>query len=287
MGDRMKIIFLLGIIYISSINAGKAWQIEIQNPATPVIKGIVLFDFYANLFILTILTFIFFWLFYESFKDGFKFFKFFKNLNIQGMSNSTLLEFIWTILLSFILLIVAISSITLLHSIEESVQPQLHSLNIVKSDHTQHLQLLNEEDSIQQYLKPLSMIRSLDSPVNSKVVPTTISWEQLQYETFEKVEFSLPTFKKIGIDQIQAREVFWGQSIVTARVVGINAAGTKSIEIIRVTCFVGAEYTKGTVLPKNMPEGFMIHTWDKGSHHAHLEGSSGNYRAVIACEFDF
>nr|YP_010455079.1 cytochrome c oxidase subunit 2 [Vischeria punctata]AML60713.1 cytochrome c oxidase subunit 2 [Vischeria sp. CAUP Q 202]UUA03915.1 cytochrome c oxidase subunit 2 [Vischeria punctata] len=126
----MKIIFLLGIVFynisnISLADAAKAWQIGFQDPATPVMEGIIDFHNHLMIFIVPIMIFVM-WLLYKSLK-------YYAQNNTapssifydQYFSHSTLLEVVWTILPAFVLMAIAVPSFALLYSMEESVQPSL------------------------------------------------------------------------------------------------------------------------------------------------------------------
>nr|YP_009579060.1 cytochrome c oxidase subunit 2 [Vischeria stellata]QBK36847.1 cytochrome c oxidase subunit 2 [Vischeria stellata] len=126
----MKIIFLLGIIFynknnISITDAAKAWQIGFQDPATPVMEGIIDFHNHLMIFIVPIMIFVM-WLLYKSLKY------YAQSNNTQSsiiydqyFSHSTLLEVVWTILPAFVLMAIAVPSFALLYSMEESIQPSL------------------------------------------------------------------------------------------------------------------------------------------------------------------
>lgn len=93
------------------------WQVLFQDPATPVMEGII--EFHHD--VMFLLVFIVFFVLYmlaaavTSFSGG--------SGNRNVFSHNTLLEVVWTILPSLVLLFVAFPSFALLYSIDELVNP--------------------------------------------------------------------------------------------------------------------------------------------------------------------
>lgn len=100
--------------YLAYCDAAEAWQISIQDPATPAAEGIFFFHNYLMFFLIVIGVFVF-WLLYSAFKSSQK--------KYSNFSHSSILEIIWTIIPAFILLILAIPSFTLLYSLDELSNP--------------------------------------------------------------------------------------------------------------------------------------------------------------------
>ena len=102
---------------VSFLDASSRWQLLFQDPATPVMEGII--EFHHD--VMFLLVFIVFFVLYmlsaavvqftnpASARDTF--------------SHNTLLEVVWTVLPSLVLLVVAFPSFALLYSIDELVNP--------------------------------------------------------------------------------------------------------------------------------------------------------------------
>jgi len=96
-------------------DVAEAWQINIQDPATPIAEGMFFFHNYIMFFLITIGIFVI-WLLYAALKSTNYYSKF---------SHSSLLEIVWTIIPAFLLLLLAIPSFTLLYSLDELSEPLL------------------------------------------------------------------------------------------------------------------------------------------------------------------
>jgi cytochrome c oxidase subunit 2 len=102
------------------LDASTAWQIGIQDPATPVIAGIIHFHNHLMFFLVLIASLVV-WLLYRTIY----FFEASVHPESSRFTHSTPLEVVWTITPALILLIIALPSFTLLYSIEEIIAPSL------------------------------------------------------------------------------------------------------------------------------------------------------------------
>lgn len=96
------------------------WQISFQDPATPVMEGIIVLH-HDLLFILAIIGFAVGWilakttyLFYHK-----------KHPLASQITHGTTIEIVWTITPSLILMIIAVPSFALLYSIDEVIDPSV------------------------------------------------------------------------------------------------------------------------------------------------------------------
>jgi len=112
--------FFFNKFILTFCDAAEAWQIGIQDPATPVAEGMILFHDYLAFFLVFIGVFVF-WLLYTIIE------KFNEKANPKPLvfTHSSVLEIVWTIIPAIILIFVAIPSFTLLYSIDEIIEPQL------------------------------------------------------------------------------------------------------------------------------------------------------------------
>jgi len=109
-------------------------QIAFQNPATPIMEGIIDLHHGIFFFLILILTQVL-WMFYIIFLRGSHEWKyphwnhieiFRKNyLTLNNLVHGTVLEIIWTITPSIILMLIAVPSFALLYSIDEIIDPEV------------------------------------------------------------------------------------------------------------------------------------------------------------------
>lgn len=124
----MKILVVLGFFFfhLSQNDAARFWQLGFQDPATPIMEGIVDFHNHIMAFLIPVGIFVI-WLLYRCLA----YYSYSGNLRSslsyydEYFTHSTVLEVVWTILPAFILMIIAVPSFALLYSMEESIQPSL------------------------------------------------------------------------------------------------------------------------------------------------------------------
>jgi cytochrome c oxidase subunit 2 len=98
------------------MDLAEPWQIGFQDPATPVLEGII--DFHNDLMVLlTVIGIAVFWVI------GRAWVLFEENPTPSQVVHGTTLEMIWTIIPAVILMFVAVPSFALLYSIDEILDP--------------------------------------------------------------------------------------------------------------------------------------------------------------------
>jgi cytochrome c oxidase subunit 2 len=106
-------------------DSSTAWQISFQDPATPVMEGIINLHHDLMFFI----TFIFFFVLIVMVRTLYYFTGVVSNTSNNSYSrhivHGTAIEIIWTVLPSLILVVVALPSFALLYSIDEIIEPSL------------------------------------------------------------------------------------------------------------------------------------------------------------------
>jgi len=105
---------------ISFCDVPERWQLGIQDPATPVAEGMIMFHDYLTFFLVFIGTFVFWMLTHiiQTYNDN-------VSKTPVIFTHSSLLEIIWTIIPAVILVFIAVPSFTLLYSIDEVIFPKL------------------------------------------------------------------------------------------------------------------------------------------------------------------
>ena len=112
-----------GIIRANLFSSSSPWQMFFQDSASPVMEGII--NLHHDL--MFFLTFIFFFVLVVLGRTLYYFQYSSTNDDIQSRSvvHGTLIELIWTIVPSLILIVVALPSFALLYSIDEVIDPSL------------------------------------------------------------------------------------------------------------------------------------------------------------------
>lgn len=106
--------------FITYCDAPEPWQTGIQDPATPVLEGIIYFHNYLMFFLILIAVFVF-WMLYFVLTN------FNKDVHPvpEKFTHHSLLEIVWTLIPAVILLFIAVPSFALLYSLDESIDPNL------------------------------------------------------------------------------------------------------------------------------------------------------------------
>lgn len=112
--------YFLNLFPIINADAAGPWQLGFQDPATPVMEGIINFHNDIMFFIILIAIFVSYllgrciYLFDEK-----------KSITSSNVVHGTTLEIIWTITPAIILMVIAIPSFSLLYSIDEIIDPSV------------------------------------------------------------------------------------------------------------------------------------------------------------------
>jgi cytochrome c oxidase subunit 2 len=115
-----KLTSLLILCQISFSDAARPWQMDLQDPATPIMEGIVNFHNHIMFFITVIVVFVSWlmvrciYLFDES-----------VNTKAEKWTHSTVLEIVWTLVPAVVLMMIAVPSFALLYSMDEIIDPAI------------------------------------------------------------------------------------------------------------------------------------------------------------------
>ncbi len=110
----------------SCLDSPEPWQLGFQDPASPIMQGIIELHHDLFFFLIVILGF-FLWL---LFKVIVNFNSFSNKIITKTINYGTLIEIVWTIVPALILVLVAVPSFTLLYSMDEIIDPML-SLKVI------------------------------------------------------------------------------------------------------------------------------------------------------------
>lgn len=96
------------------------WQLGFQDPATPIMEGIINLHHDLMFFLCVISVFVTWMLFRTLWHFSYK-----RNIMPSSLTHGTLIEMVWTITPAFILLIIAIPSFSLLYAMDEVISPAI------------------------------------------------------------------------------------------------------------------------------------------------------------------
>jgi len=112
-----------------------AWDINFQDPATPIAEHIIQIHNYVFFFLTVVLIFViyhmyrillsFWWIIPDNAKYTNKDFTVIKELSSLRFTHNTVIEIIWTIIPSLILVAIAIPSFGLLYSMDDVIDPDM------------------------------------------------------------------------------------------------------------------------------------------------------------------
>lgn len=117
------ILMLMAILPESAVanaDAARPWQLFFQDPATPIMEGIITFHNHIMFFITVIVIFVS-WLMGRCvyiFEET-------KHPKAEKWTHSTTLEIVWTLVPALILMIIAVPSFALLFSMDEIIDPAI------------------------------------------------------------------------------------------------------------------------------------------------------------------
>jgi len=108
------------LLLLSYCDAPESWQFGLQDPATPIVEGMLFFHNYLMLFLIVIGFFVC-WMLIRVIK----LFNEISNKSPKIFNHSSFLEIIWTIFPAVILAFIALPSFNLLYSLDELVKTSL------------------------------------------------------------------------------------------------------------------------------------------------------------------
>jgi len=106
--------------YIVLSDAAENWQLSFQDPATPIMEGIVNLHHDLMFFVCVISVFVT-WMLFRTLWH----FNAVQNAVPSMLTHGTLIEMVWTITPAFILLIIAVPSFSLLYAMDEVISPAI------------------------------------------------------------------------------------------------------------------------------------------------------------------
>jgi len=113
---------LYNFFFVSRIlcDAPESWQLGFQDPATPIMEGIINLHHDLMFFICVISVFVT-WMLFRTLC----YFSFEQNLVPSSLTHGTLIEMVWTVTPAVILLVIAIPSFSLLYAMDEVISPSI------------------------------------------------------------------------------------------------------------------------------------------------------------------
>jgi cytochrome c oxidase subunit 2 len=115
---NILISFLICIPFVAFNDAPEAWQLGFQDPATPIMQGIIDLHHDIVFFLVVIIVFVMWMIIRTLYHFHYK-----KNPIPEKIIHGTVIEIAWTITPSVVLVLIAIPSFALLYSLDEVVDP--------------------------------------------------------------------------------------------------------------------------------------------------------------------
>jgi cytochrome c oxidase subunit 2 len=181
---------------ISFLDAPIDYQLGLQDPATPIMEGIINFHNHIMFFMVGIGCFTF-WLIFRCltlFADTKE-----NEHTIENFTHSTELEIVWTIVPAIILMLIAVPSFTLLYSMDEMIDPSVTFKTIGHQwywsyEYSNHFGMHIQFDSymVPENALPLGSFRLLEVD-NSAVLPANKSIRMLVTSTDVLHSWAVPS----------------------------------------------------------------------------------------------
>ena len=117
----LSIVAMVGLTFVTGpayMDFATPWQMLFQDPATPVMEGIIYLH-HDIMFVLIIIGVSVFWVQARTMY----LFEHSRNPNPSNLTHATLLEIVWTVTPAGILVLIAVPSLALLYSLEQVVDP--------------------------------------------------------------------------------------------------------------------------------------------------------------------
>nr|YP_009317581.1 cytochrome c oxidase subunit 2 [Pterocladiella media]AOX49033.1 cytochrome c oxidase subunit 2 [Pterocladiella media] len=118
----LKLLTLISLLFPAKglSDSAENWQLGFQDPATPIMEGIINLHHDLMFFICVISIFVT-WMLFRTLWH----FNSHQNKNPSSLSHGMLIEIIWTVTPAIILLVIAIPSFSLLYAMDEIISPAI------------------------------------------------------------------------------------------------------------------------------------------------------------------
>ena len=117
---KYLILFFSFLPAVGLSDSPENWQLGFQDPATPIMEGIINLHHDLMFFVCVISIFVT-WMLARTLWH----FSYSQNKNPSSLSHGTLIEIIWTVTPAIILLVIAIPSFSLLYAMDEIISPAI------------------------------------------------------------------------------------------------------------------------------------------------------------------
>ena len=108
------------MLFYTKLDMAEPWQINLQDPATPIMEGIIHFHNDLMFYLILIVIFIL-WMLTRCIY----FFNNSNNHKVDNFVHGTTIEIIWTTIPAILLFMIAIPSFALLYSMDEIIDPEI------------------------------------------------------------------------------------------------------------------------------------------------------------------
>ena len=123
--EKLRILFLMQLFFVRILDAAEPWQTGFQDPATPVMEGII--NLHNDImFFLIVIGMLVGWVLFRTcagYDESI-------NATPSKVVHGTTIEIVWTITPALVLMIIAVPSFALLYAMDEIIDPAI-TLKIV------------------------------------------------------------------------------------------------------------------------------------------------------------
>ena len=123
--EKLRILFLMQLFFVRILDAAEPWQTGFQDPATPVMEGII--NLHNDImFFLIVIGVLVGWVLFRTcagYDESI-------NATPSKVVHGTTIEIVWTITPALVLMIIAVPSFALLYAMDEIIDPAI-TLKIV------------------------------------------------------------------------------------------------------------------------------------------------------------
>ena len=168
--------FLCSNFVVSFCDIAEPWQLGFQDPATPIMEGIINLHHDLMFFICVISVFVS-WMLVKTLWH----FESSQNTMASSLAHGTLIEIVWTVTPALILLIIAIPSFSLLYAMDEIIAPTITIKTIGHQwywsyEYSDYQNEIGESINYESYMLPeedllLGQFRLLEVD-NNMIIPT-------------------------------------------------------------------------------------------------------------------
>jgi len=235
--------FVATTCIVANMDASHPWQIGFQDPATPIMEGIIFFNGLLMTFMIFIACLVG-WLLYKSltlFDES-------VHSNSVGFTHSTLLEVVWTIIPAVILMIISIPSYNLLYAMDEVIDPSLtikvvghqwywsyecSDFEVSPKDQKKNLEIIKEAQTMLKHWTDVISDARIEADAGEKQTQITLVKELLDFLDNNLIDLSEDESKLLA-ERLRLINLLLLRNEGLKEFHGISTEGLKSGEMVEI-----------------------------------------------------